>query len=154
MPATCPPSPNSSRLWWPGCHPQTPPSPPTLTQLLPPQDVPFLTKLPSLPKEHLTFQGSPARTGAEWPKPPERGCAHGQKRPITVANGIPRSGFLSDVTAASLLEGGGQVGTPRDQQAGGARESWGCAWLSCWTGHISTPTHWDQGKMQLKSLIL
>lgn len=34
---------------------------------------PLLTKMPSLPKKHLTFQGTPARTRAEWPKPPERG---------------------------------------------------------------------------------
>ena len=52
LPATCPPSPDSSGLWWPGYHPQIPAPSPTLTRLLPPQDAP--------PHQNaLTSQGAP-----------------------------------------------------------------------------------------------
>lgn len=32
--------------------------------------------------------------------------------------------------------------------------SWVCVCLFCWTGHVSTPAYWGQGKGQLESLIL
>lgn len=52
-----------------------------------------------------------------------------------------------------LLEGRGQVGTAGTSRLGGTWELGVCV-SSCWTGPVSTPAHWDQGKTQLKSLIL
>lgn len=43
---------------------------------------------------------------------PREGLKHMDRS--TVANGSPCSGFLSNVAAACLLEGRGQVGTARD----------------------------------------
>lgn len=69
LPATCPPSPNSSGLWWPGCHPQTPPPPPTVTQLLPPQDAPSSPKCPHSPRSTSHSRARPQGPGLNGPSP-------------------------------------------------------------------------------------
>lgn len=147
-----PPSPNSSRLWWPGCHPQTPPPPLTLTQLLPPQDAPSSPKCPHSPRSTSHSRALLQGPGLNDPSPQTGAEACGQKH-----SGKRDSLLWLSVKCRSCLSSGRQ-GPGGDAQglagSGGTRGSWGCACLSCWTGHVSTPAHWDQGKMQLKRLIL
>lgn len=138
LPVTCPPSPNSSGLWWPGCHPQTPPPPLTVTQLLPPQDAPSSPKCPHPPRSTPYSRARPQGPGLGGPSP-QRRAAHADRATITVADGFP---LWLAVRCRSCLSSGRRRsgGDPRRPVGlGRVSGSWGCACLSCWTSHISTP---------------